>query len=125
MCASALGTADAQALSTASHHHGAHAQQGQGQEPLISAVQAVAGIMAEDHHDRGVADGCRRSRELRLRRKDCLQELRTQVPKTCAAVQVEENITKLAKKGLTPSAIGVILRDQHGIAQVRQVLWLL
>jgi len=35
-------------------------------------------------------------------------------------MQVEENITKLAKKGLTPSAIGVILRDQHGIAQVRQ-----
>lgn len=34
------------------------------------------------------------------------------------AVQVEDNITKLAKKGLTPSAIGVILRDQHGIAQV-------
>jgi hypothetical protein len=27
-------------------------------------------------------------------------------------------MTKLAKKGLTPSAIGVILRDQHGISQV-------
>ncbi|KAK9822242.1 hypothetical protein WJX81_005323 [Elliptochloris bilobata] len=36
-------------------------------------------------------------------------------------VEVEDNITKLAKKGLTPSAIGVILRDQHGIAQVSAV----
>ncbi|GAU97182.1 hypothetical protein RvY_08525 [Ramazzottius varieornatus] len=26
---------------------------------------------------------------------------------------------KLAKKGLTPSQIGVILRDSHGVAQVR------
>merc|ERR1712179_17360 len=28
---------------------------------------------------------------------------------------------KLAKKGLTPSQIGVILRDSHGVAQVRFV----
>ena len=28
---------------------------------------------------------------------------------------------KLAKKGLTPSQIGVILRDSHGIAQVAHV----
>merc|ERR1711955_17990 len=28
-------------------------------------------------------------------------------------------IYKLAKKGLTPSQIGVILRDSHGVAQVR------
>merc|ERR1712146_564106 len=28
---------------------------------------------------------------------------------------------KLAKKGLTPSAIGVVLRDSHGIAQVKSV----
>lgn len=28
---------------------------------------------------------------------------------------------KLAKKGLTPSQIGVILRDSHGIAQVKSV----
>ncbi|KAF9668827.1 hypothetical protein SADUNF_Sadunf14G0043800 [Salix dunnii] len=34
---------------------------------------------------------------------------------------VEENICKFAKKGLTPSQIGVILRDSHGIAQVRTV----
>ncbi|EEF51520.1 40S ribosomal protein S13, putative [Ricinus communis] len=34
---------------------------------------------------------------------------------------VEENICKFAKKGLTPSQIGVILRDSHGIAQVRSV----
>ena len=30
-------------------------------------------------------------------------------------------IFKLAKKGLTPSQIGVILRDSHGVAQVRHV----
>lgn len=40
------------------------------------------------------------------------------VPMVC---QVDEHICKLAKKGLTPSQIGVILRDSHGIAQVRSV----
>ncbi|MCJ1306388.1 ribosomal 40S subunit protein S13 [Agyrium rufum] len=35
--------------------------------------------------------------------------------------QVEEQICKLAKKGATPSQIGVQLRDAHGIAQVRVV----
>jgi hypothetical protein len=35
--------------------------------------------------------------------------------------QVVDQICKLAKKGLTPSQIGVILRDSHGIAQVRVV----
>jgi len=35
--------------------------------------------------------------------------------------EVIEQMTKLAKKGLTPSAIGVILRDQHGISQVKSV----
>merc|ERR1712240_365629 len=34
---------------------------------------------------------------------------------------VKEQIFKLAKKGLTPSQIGVILRDSHGVAQVRYV----
>lgn len=34
---------------------------------------------------------------------------------------VKEHIYKLAKKGLTPSQIGVILRDSHGVAQVRWV----
>ncbi|XP_068819690.1 small ribosomal subunit protein uS15-like [Capricornis sumatraensis] len=34
---------------------------------------------------------------------------------------VKEQIYKLAKKGLTPSQIGVILRDSPGIAQVRFV----
>ncbi|XP_055340221.1 40S ribosomal protein S13 [Paramacrobiotus metropolitanus] len=33
--------------------------------------------------------------------------------------EVVESMCKLAKKGLTPSQIGVILRDSHGIAQVR------
>lgn len=35
--------------------------------------------------------------------------------------EVVEQICKLAKKGLTPSQIGVILRDNHGIAQVKNV----
>ena len=34
---------------------------------------------------------------------------------------VKEQIKKLGKKGLTPSQIGVILRDSHGVAQVRFV----
>ena len=34
------------------------------------------------------------------------------------AKDVEEHVCKLAKKGLTPSNIGVILRDSYGIAQV-------
>lgn len=33
--------------------------------------------------------------------------------------QVVEQISKLAKKGATPSQIGEILRDSHGIAQVK------
>lgn len=35
--------------------------------------------------------------------------------------EVVDQICKLAKKGLTPSQIGVILRDSQGIAQVKQV----
>merc|ERR1712213_39488 len=35
--------------------------------------------------------------------------------------EVKEQIYKLAKKGMTPSQIGVILRDSHGVAQVRFV----
>ena len=34
---------------------------------------------------------------------------------------VKDQIFKLSKKGLTPSQIGVILRDSHGVAQVRFV----
>eukprot|EP00518_Triparma_eleuthera_P001819 CAMPEP_0182452736 /NCGR_PEP_ID=MMETSP1319-20130603/88_1 /TAXON_ID=172717 /ORGANISM="Bolidomonas pacifica, Strain RCC208" /LENGTH=151 /DNA_ID=CAMNT_0024650597 /DNA_START=36 /DNA_END=491 /DNA_ORIENTATION=+ len=37
------------------------------------------------------------------------------------AEEVEQNVCRLAKKGLTPSQIGVVLRDSHGIAQVRSV----
>lgn len=37
------------------------------------------------------------------------------------AEQVKEEITKYAKKGLTPSQIGVILRDSMGIPQVQSV----
>jgi small subunit ribosomal protein S13e len=36
-------------------------------------------------------------------------------------MQVADHICKLAKKGLTPSQIGVILRDSHGIGQVKSV----
>merc|ERR1719402_1851578 len=34
-----------------------------------------------------------------------------------SAEDVKEQIYKLAKKGLSPSQIGVILRDSHGVAQ--------
>ena len=34
-------------------HHGSHAQQWQGQEPLGSALQAQLPLVAEDHHHRG------------------------------------------------------------------------
>lgn len=33
--------------------------------------------------------------------------------------EVEEQIIRYARKGLTPSAIGVILRDSHGVPQVK------
>lgn len=39
--------------------------------------------------------------------------------------QVVDQICKLAKKGATPSQIGVVLRDSHGIAQVRIVTGML
>jgi small subunit ribosomal protein S13e len=35
--------------------------------------------------------------------------------------QVVDQICKLARKGATPSQIGVTLRDSHGIAQVKVV----
>lgn len=37
------------------------------------------------------------------------------------ALDVEDNVCKLAKKGLNPSQIGVILRDSNGIAQVKAI----
>jgi len=39
--------------------------------------------------------------------------------------QVVEQICKLAKKGATPSQIGVVLRDSHGVAQVKVVTGML
>jgi len=36
-------------------------------------------------------------------------------------LDVEEHVCKLAKKGLTPSQIGVILRDSSGIPAVKSV----
>jgi small subunit ribosomal protein S13e len=35
--------------------------------------------------------------------------------------QVVDQICKLARKGATPSQIGVTLRDSHGVAQVKVV----
>jgi hypothetical protein len=40
---------------------------------------------------------------------------------TTTAEQVVDQICKLAKKGATPSQIGVVLRDSHGVAQVKHV----
>ena len=37
------------------------------------------------------------------------------------STDVEEHIERLARKGLRPSQIGVVLRDSHGVAQVRRV----
>mmetsp|Transcript_26325 Transcript_26325/g.54848 ORF Transcript_26325/g.54848 Transcript_26325/m.54848 type:complete len:152 (-) Transcript_26325:52-507(-) len=38
-----------------------------------------------------------------------------------SAQEVEDHVCKLAKKGMTPSQIGVTLRDNSGVAQVRSV----
>ena len=35
--------------------------------------------------------------------------------------QIVDQICKLARKGATPSQIGVVLRDSHGVAQVKVV----
>tara|TARA_R110002050_G_scaffold47248_2_gene110426 strand:- start:96 stop:398 length:303 start_codon:yes stop_codon:yes gene_type:complete len=35
--------------------------------------------------------------------------------------EVSTQICKLARKGLTPSAIGVQLRDSHGVGQIKNV----
>lgn len=35
--------------------------------------------------------------------------------------EIVDQICKLAKKGLTPSQIGVVLRDSHGVGQVKNV----
>lgn len=38
-----------------------------------------------------------------------------------SAEEIHEHIFRLARKGLTPSQIGVVLRDSHGVAQVKSV----
>jgi small subunit ribosomal protein S13e len=35
--------------------------------------------------------------------------------------EIKDMIAKMAKKGMTPSQIGIILRDNHGIPQVSTV----
>jgi len=37
------------------------------------------------------------------------------------AEDVEEHVCRLARKGLTPSQIGTVLRDSYGIAQVKSI----
>jgi small subunit ribosomal protein S13e len=44
-----------------------------------------------------------------------------QLPDPRLLLQVTEHICKLARKGMTPSQIGVLLRDQHGIPQVGSI----
>ena len=54
--------------------------------------------------------------------KRCLPYRRT--PPSWLEVSVDDlcdQIVKLAKKGLHPSQIGVLLRDQHGIPQVKSI----
>lgn len=52
----------------------------------------------------------------------CLPYKRT-APSWCktTAEEVEASVCRLAKKGLSPSQIGVMLRDQKGIGQVKAV----
>eukprot|EP00761_Pharyngomonas_kirbyi_P011095 gb/GECH01011119.1/.p1 GENE.gb/GECH01011119.1/~~gb/GECH01011119.1/.p1 ORF type:complete len:152 (+),score=15.84 gb/GECH01011119.1/:1-456(+) len=38
-----------------------------------------------------------------------------------APEEVEKQVCKLAKKGLAPTQIGVLLRDSHGVGQVKAV----
>ncbi len=40
---------------------------------------------------------------------------------TVSSVEIEDQVCKLAKRGLPPSQIGVVLRDSHGVAQVKSV----
>ncbi|KAA0160009.1 hypothetical protein FNF28_05589 [Cafeteria roenbergensis] len=37
------------------------------------------------------------------------------------ASEIEDSVAKFARRGLRPSQIGVILRDSHGVAQVKAV----
>lgn len=39
--------------------------------------------------------------------------------------QIVDHICKLARKGASPSQIGVVLRDSHGVAQVKTVTGML
>ena len=61
-----------------------------------------------------------------MRRKgmsaSCLPYKRT-APSWCKSTseEVEASVCRLAKKGLTPSQFGVLLRDQKGIGQVKAV----
>uniref|UniRef100_A0AC11B1Q8 Uncharacterized protein n=1 Tax=Ovis aries TaxID=9940 RepID=A0AC11B1Q8_SHEEP len=75
-------------------HHGSHARSREGPVPVGSALPP------QRAHRRFLS----REQWLKLTSDD-----------------VKEQIYKLAKKGLTPSQIGVILRDSHGVAQVRFV----
>lgn len=120
-------------------HHGSHAQQWQGQEPLGSALQADLALVAEGHPHRGAAgrkglpvgDGGTLRRAAAAAAEGAFEPRAVWAahptsptsitPPSNILLQVNETIGKMAKKGLTPSQIGVLLRDSHGIAQVKSV----
>ena len=61
--------------------------------------------------------------EVRLASQPLLQAslLVSSLTAVWAPVQITEHIVKLAKKGMLPSQIGVVLRDSHGVTQVNAV----
>ena len=103
-----------------SRRHGAYAQQG------VRAAPIAARRLLRFDWQRAGSVLMRRSLWFAARRKgiskSALPYRRT--PPSWLKVnpgEVTEHVCKLARKGLTPSQIGVILRDSHGIAQVAHV----
>ena len=84
-------------------HHGSHARSRQGH--LYVSSQVFIGAIAE-LRSAGSALPYRRAPPAWLK---------------TTPEDVVDHITKLARKGMTPSQIGVTLRDAHGIPQVRFV----
>ena len=71
-------------------------------------------------HNFGDLDPCVRSKGISRSAKPYRRSAPSWLNKV-SPTQVVEQITKFAKKGMTPSQIGVMLRDSHGIAQVKSV----
>ena len=87
--------------------------------PLLGALRAALPLSAPLRAHRSSPAAAPRRKGIS---KSALPYRRT--PPSWLKVTAEEiidHITKLAKKGLTPSQIGVILRDSHGVAQVAHV----